>query len=282
MYAQVFEIELDKVTPSVALYPSPDNVVPITKVAGLKLDGCFIGACTTTEEDLILAGLVLKAGLEKGLSLSAGTRHVTPGSLPIVERMEKLGLLDAYERAGFTRGAPGCSYCVGVVDVAPSGSVWLSSQNRNFQDRMGKGTSAPSRTCDSLELELLGSIGHLATATAVAASSFAMEITDPTALLRDIDQSIWSKYKEMVNRGSKIRQEKEVLETIPYSEPNFLPASPETRTVYSQSHDGSPNSTTLPPFSSKAIVVGDYVDTGAVSGAMRILASRNAESENLA
>ena len=140
-YAQVFEIELDKVTPSVALYPSPDNVVPVTEVTGMKLDGCFIGACTTTEEDLILAGLVLKVGLEKGLPLSAGTRHVTPGSLPIVDRMQKLDLLDAYERAGFTRGAPGCSYCVGVVDVAPSGSVWLSSQNRNFQDRMGKGMS---------------------------------------------------------------------------------------------------------------------------------------------
>ena len=140
-YAQIFEIDLGIVTPSVALYPSPDNVAPITEVAKLKLDGCFIGACTTTEEDLVLAGLVLKAGLARGLPLAAGTRHVTPGSLPIVDRLQQLDLLDVYESAGFTRGAPGCSYCVGVVDVAPSGSVWLSSQNRNFQDRMGKGTT---------------------------------------------------------------------------------------------------------------------------------------------
>ncbi|KAL9104371.1 MAG: hypothetical protein Q9163_000671 [Psora crenata] len=247
-YAQVFEIKLDKVTPSVALYPSPDNVVPITEVTEMKLDGCFIGACTTTEEDLILAGLVLKVGLEKGLPLSAGTRHVTPGSLPIVDRMEKLDLLDVYERAGFTRGAPGCSYCVGVVDVAPSGSVWLSSQNRNFQDRMGK-----------------GSIGHLASATAVAASSFAMKITDPTALLREIDQNIWSKYKKMVNGGNKMRQEKVKVEILSYTEPDFLLASPETRTVYSQSHDGNPPSNRLPPICSKAIIVGDYIDTDALA-----------------
>lgn len=141
MYAQKVEIDMGDITSSVALYPSPDNVVPITEVAGRKLDGCFIGACTTTEEDLILAGLVLKAGLKKGLPLAAGTRHVTPGSLPIVDRLQRMGLLDVYESAGFTRGAPGCSYCVGVVDVAPPGSVWLSSQNRNFQDRMGKGTT---------------------------------------------------------------------------------------------------------------------------------------------
>ena len=138
-YAETFEIDLGSIMPFIALYPSPDNVVPVTEALGTKLDGCFIGACTTTEEDLVLAALVLKAGLVKGMPLAAGTRHVTPGSLPIVKRLKKLGLLKVYEEAGFSQGAPGCSYCVGVVDVASPGSVWLSSQNRNFQDRMGKG-----------------------------------------------------------------------------------------------------------------------------------------------
>lgn len=110
-------------------------------VIGEKIDGCFIGACTTAEEDLVLSALVLKAGLSKGLTIVSGTRHVTPGSLPIVKLLEQLDLLSVYEEASFTRGAPGCSYCVGVVDVADSGSVWLSSQNRNFPDRMGKGTT---------------------------------------------------------------------------------------------------------------------------------------------
>lgn len=139
VYAQTFEIDLSKVHPLVALYPSPDNVVPVQDQVGKKFDGVFIGACTTAEEDLVLAGLVLKAGLARNLPLAPGTRNVTPGSMPIIARLGELGLLDAYEQAGFYRGAPGCSYCVGMTDSAPPGTTWLSSQNRNFPNRMGKG-----------------------------------------------------------------------------------------------------------------------------------------------
>ena len=141
VYAQTFKIDLSEVKPFIAIYPSPDNVVSVTERAGLKLDGCFIGACTTTEEDLVLAALVLKAGLSRKLPIAPGKRHVTPASLPIFKPLEPLGLLEFYEEAGFSRGAPGCSYCVGVADTAQPGTTWLSSQNRNFPNRMGKGTS---------------------------------------------------------------------------------------------------------------------------------------------
>lgn len=151
-YVSKYELSLSNVVSFVALYPSPDNVVPVTDIQGQGLDGCFIGACTTTEEDLILAALVLAAGLNEGLTLAPGKRHVTPGSLPIVKRLRDLGLLDIYERAGYTRGVPGCSYCIGMAaDQAGVGETWLSSQNRNFKNRMGKGEQrAPLRKqpCD--------------------------------------------------------------------------------------------------------------------------------------
>jgi homoaconitase/3-isopropylmalate dehydratase large subunit len=107
----------------------------------MELDGCFIGACTTAEEDLILAALVLEQGLKKGLKpIKKGKRKVVPGSMPILRRLRELGLTDIYEEAGFEVGIPGCSYCVGMsADQAGAGEVWLSSQNRNFQNRMGKG-----------------------------------------------------------------------------------------------------------------------------------------------
>jgi homoaconitase/3-isopropylmalate dehydratase large subunit len=125
----------------VARYPSPDDVVPVADVAGTKLDGCFIGACTTAEEDLILAALVLRAGLKKGLKpVSHGKRKVSPGSRPILHNLKAKGLLQIYEEAGFEIGVPGCSYCVGMgADKAGKGEVWLSSQNRNFENRMGPG-----------------------------------------------------------------------------------------------------------------------------------------------
>ena len=69
-----------------------------------------------------------------------GKRKVVPGSRPILDKLRRTGLAELYEDAGFEIGIPGCSYCVGMsADVAGEGEVWLSSQNRNFKNRMGKG-----------------------------------------------------------------------------------------------------------------------------------------------
>jgi homoaconitase/3-isopropylmalate dehydratase large subunit len=111
-------------------------------VEGTHLDGCFIGACTTTEEDLILGAMILEIGLKRGQRpVKTGKRKVVPGSLPILHRLQELGFVKIYEEAGFEVGIPGCSYCVGMsADKAAEGEVWLSSQNRNFENRMGTGT----------------------------------------------------------------------------------------------------------------------------------------------
>ncbi|RHZ15403.1 hypothetical protein DYB26_003736 [Aphanomyces astaci] len=168
-YADVFQIDLANLEPQIALFPSPDNVQPVSAVLDTPLHGCFIGACTTAEEDLILGALVLEQCLKQGLTpVAHGERRVTPGSQVIIDHLRAEGLLAFYEQAGFTVGAPGCSFCLGIAaDVAKEGHVWLTSQNRNYRNRMGK-----------------GSIGHLASAVTVAASSFGMAIADPTPFLK--------------------------------------------------------------------------------------------------
>ena len=179
IYAEERTIDLSEVKWTVALFPNPDDVVPVREVLGKELDGCFIGACTTTEEDLILGALVLEAGLRLGLRpVAHGKRRVTPGSLTIIKNLKKHGLLSHYEQAGFGIGAPGCSYCVGIndIDVAGEGEVWLSSQNRNFRHRMGK-----------------GSFGNITCAAVVAASSFGMKVADPQELLNHIDVDKWQR-----------------------------------------------------------------------------------------
>lgn len=117
----------------------------VCQLAGTKLDGCFIGACTTALEDLILGALVLKVGLDRGMKpVGHGKRKVVPGSRPIIHDLEERGFADIYRRAGFEIGVPGCSYCVGMsADKAGKGEVWLSSQNRNFENRMGPGSYSP-------------------------------------------------------------------------------------------------------------------------------------------
>lgn len=198
-YAEVRTVNLSDVVTTVALYPNPDDVVPISEKVGMKLDGCFIGACTTTEEDLIMGGLVLDAGLQSGMvPIKDGKRRVTPGSLGIIKSLEAHGILDMYRRAGFEIGAPGCSYCVGIndVDVAGEGETWLSSQNRNFRNRMGK-----------------GSFGNIASAAAVAASSFEMVVTDPNLLLSSIDREKLQLY--LKPKAVKARAIPEIQEATP-------------------------------------------------------------------
>ncbi|OJI98263.1 hypothetical protein ASPVEDRAFT_124220 [Aspergillus versicolor CBS 583.65] len=200
-YAEERTIDLSQVGLTMALYPNPDDIVPVAERTGMKLDGCFIGACTTTEEDLIVGALVLEAGLRSGLRpVSHGKRRVTPGSLTIIKNLERHGLLDIYRQAGFEIGAPGCSYCVGIndVDVAGEGEVWLSSQNRNFRNRMGK-----------------GSFGNITCAAAVAASSFAMQVTDPRWLLDRLDKKKFAKLVSTWKASSSVRITPEIHEPEP-------------------------------------------------------------------
>ncbi|KAM0209996.1 hypothetical protein ACHAQI_006108 [Fusarium lateritium] len=246
-YVDERTIDLSEVNLTMALYPNPDDVVPIKAKAGLKLDGCFIGACTTTEEDLIIGALVLEAALYAGMRPSThGKRRVTPGSLIIIKRLEKHGLLDIYKQAGFEVGAPGCSYCVGIndVDVAGEGEVWLSSQNRNFRNRMGK-----------------GSFGNITCAAAVAASSFNMVVTDPKFLLDQLDSA---KLERLVSGGRSSGPQP----VLHISEPNPEISSNSVPSILN-SAAGSELSSPQTPMSSRVIRsrvqrFGENVDTDAV------------------
>ncbi|KAJ6178078.1 Aconitase/3-isopropylmalate dehydratase [Penicillium mononematosum] len=261
-YAEVRTVDLSEVETTIALYPEPDNVVPVSEKVDTTLDGCFIGACTTTEEDLIMGGLVLEAGLRAGMVPSDGQRRVTPGSLSIIKNLERHGILDIYRQAGFDIGAPGCSYCVGIndVDVAGEGEVWLSSQNRNFRNRMGK-----------------GAIGSISCAAVVAASSFNMVITDPQPLLDQIDRArlanILGRERVSLSIAPEISEPNPVLASnIPSingssSVPIHTPAS--TRDVAKISSDGV--------IRSKVQRFGENVDTDAIIPAEFVPGVDNAE-----
>jgi len=169
-YAEKYEVDLAGLEPQVAIPFSPDNVKGVTALAGTDLEGLFIGACTTTEEELVLAALVLEAA---GASRPANDKQiVVPGDLAIQENLRRAGLWEIYQRAGFRVDPPGCSMCLGVASrKAGRGERWLSSQNRNFENRMGD-----------------GSLAHLASAATVAASAQRMKIADPRPLLSRVDQ----------------------------------------------------------------------------------------------
>src|SRR5207302_4980615 len=127
---------------------------------------------------------------------------VVPGDLGIQENLRRAGLWEIYQRNGFRIGPPGCSMCLGVAsEKAGKGEKWLSSQNRNYENRMGE-----------------GSLAHLASAATVAASALQMKVTDPRPLLATIDQD---RYRQILGERQP-RRVPEVQVTEP--EPHLAPA----------------------------------------------------------
>jgi len=178
-YASRHVSDLGRMVPYVAKPFAPDNVFPVTELAGQPMEGAFIGACTTTEEELVLGALVLREAMRQGKKpKESANRLVVPGSLVIHWNLEKKGLLDIYKEAGFRVGPPGCSMCLGIAsDKAGPGENWLTSQNRNFENRMGA-----------------GSFAWLASAPTVAASSLDLVVTDPRPLLERVSPEEIERY----------------------------------------------------------------------------------------
>jgi aconitate hydratase/homoaconitate hydratase len=185
-YAARHPIDLAALGPRIARPYAPDNVVPIEDELGRKLDGAFIGACTTTEEELVLGALVLEAMLAAGktpVAVASGKRLVVPGDLSIQANLAKAGLWKVYEQAGFVVDPPGCSMCLGVASrKAAKDEHWLSSQNRNFHNRMGEGSHA-----------------YLASGATVAASALSMTTTDP----RPYFAAVREKFERVLERGGR-------------------------------------------------------------------------------
>ena len=70
--------------PLVAKPFSPDNVVAVDRARRARsCDGVFIGACTTTEEELVLGALVLEAALGAGQARRARSKRIVVPGRPV-------------------------------------------------------------------------------------------------------------------------------------------------------------------------------------------------------
>ncbi|KKA19926.1 hypothetical protein T310_6086 [Rasamsonia emersonii CBS 393.64] len=245
-YAETHEIDLSNVCSFVARYPNPDDVIPVTEFEGLQLDGCFIGACTTAEEDLILAALVLQVGMEKKRlkPVKRGKRKVVPGSLPILQRLQELGLTDVYEKAGFEIGVPGCSYCVGSIGhISSAATVAASSFEMKITD--------PQPLIDGVDIELWNRL-----------KSFS---TRPAAVTEKNDSTNGPVYVEPSGSPD---------ESAPAST-SFVPVSADNN---SNVPEVPTTSTTSNIIKGKVQRLGDFIDTDALAPAQFLVSSRTNEA----
>ncbi|WP_420607501.1 3-isopropylmalate dehydratase large subunit [Novosphingopyxis sp.] len=101
------------------------------------VDRVFIGSCTNSRlEDLRAAAAVMR-----GRTVASGvTALVVPGSEAVRREAEAEGLHTAFLNAGAEWREPGCSMCIGMNgDIGRPGELVVSTSNRNFIGRQGKG-----------------------------------------------------------------------------------------------------------------------------------------------
>jgi len=134
---------------------------------GSRVDVVFVGSCTNSR----LSDLREAAGVLRGRHIAAGVRMlVVPGSEAVRRDAEAEGLHEVFRAAGAEWRVPGCSMCIAMNgDLAQPGQLVVSTSNRNFEGRQGKG----ARTV-------------LASPATAAASAVAGAIADPREYLTEV------------------------------------------------------------------------------------------------
>jgi len=130
-------IDVSTLEPVVTFGYKPDQVKPVTEMAGTRVDQIYIGSCTNGRlEDLRIAAQILK-----GKKIAPNVRGIlSPATPAIYQAALKEGLIEIFMDAGFCVTNPTCGACLGMSNgVLAEGEVCASTTNRNFMGRMGKG-----------------------------------------------------------------------------------------------------------------------------------------------
>jgi 3-isopropylmalate/(R)-2-methylmalate dehydratase large subunit len=112
-------------------------LTPGEPILGRPVDVVFIGSCTNGR----ISDLRLAASVMRGRKVAAGVRvMVVPGSQEVKKEAENEGLADVFRAAGAEWREAGCSMCIAMNgDQLDPGQYAISTSNRNFEGRQGKG-----------------------------------------------------------------------------------------------------------------------------------------------
>ena len=162
-YDEELTINLDELTPLVACPHSPDNVVKVSELAGLKVDQVAIGSCTNSS----YADMMTVASILKGKTVPAGVSLViAPGSKQVLTMLAENGALADMVKAGARILESACGPCIGMGQAPATDAVSLRTFNRNFHGRSGTASANI----------------YLVSPEVAAASALAGMLIDPTTL----------------------------------------------------------------------------------------------------
>jgi 3-isopropylmalate/(R)-2-methylmalate dehydratase large subunit len=164
-YEKIFEYDISRLMPQVAVPHNVDNVTTAQELKGVKINEAFLGTCTNGR----ISDLKVAAGILKSRKVASGVKFIiAPSSRTVYLEALNSGIIDTFIKAGGVVVAPGCGPCVGTHNGVPAdGEIVISTANRNFKGRMGNPNS----------------FIYLASPATVAASAIKGHIADPREYL---------------------------------------------------------------------------------------------------
>jgi aconitate hydratase len=96
-YSKTIDVSLPEIKPLAARPHSPDNVSPVSELAGLKVNQVLIGSCTNSslKDMLTVAGMLKGRRVHPDVSLA-----IAPGSRQVLEMLADSGALSALVKSG--------------------------------------------------------------------------------------------------------------------------------------------------------------------------------------
>jgi aconitate hydratase 2/2-methylisocitrate dehydratase len=135
-YAEVIEIDMSSIKePLLACPNDPDDVKPLSEVAGTTIDEVFIGSCMTNIGHFRAAGKLLEAA---GGVIPTRLWIAPPTKMDEHQLMEE-GYYNIFAQSGARTEMPGCSLCMGNQARVAANSTVVSTSTRNFPNRLGQG-----------------------------------------------------------------------------------------------------------------------------------------------
>ena len=179
-YEKTVEFDVSELVPLISRPGHPEDVVPVSDVAGVKIDSAFIGSCTNGRyEDMRAAAEILR-----GRKVAPGVvLKIVPATRAIWQHCLADGLIDTFVRAGALVGNPGCAGCAeGQIGQNGPGEVTVSTGNRNFPGKQGKGSvflASPATAAASAVA------GCITTASNIPGKPVLFTAAKPKAVLRE-------------------------------------------------------------------------------------------------
>ncbi len=137
-YAEIIEIDLSEITePLLACPNDPDDIKPLSAVAGNKVDEVFIGSCMTNIGHYRAAGKVL----EKFGGAVPTRLWIAPPTKMDAHQLTEEGYYSLFGKSGARIEMPGCSLCMGNQARVADNATVVSTSTRNFPNRLGKGAN---------------------------------------------------------------------------------------------------------------------------------------------